>query len=295
MAVMSVRRSRVLPEILTLDPERDAARIARLSAGVDFPWDTRRAYEIALIKTFTVPSSSRLLVATGEFLERTAKRHDDTLAIIATLGLAGYDSEDGKRALRIMNRAHRAYAIPAEEYRYTLALFVLEPIRWNERCGWRPLSDVERLAGFHFWREVGRRMAIPDLPASFAAMQAEAEAFEASHVGFDPANRCLFDVTLREVLARSLSPRVARAQSVRTLAERVLAALLGERAGMALGLSAPAPWLTRSVEAALRLRSRAVAWLPARTTVVGLPALPSYPSGVAWGDVGPEHARDRGA
>ncbi len=290
-----IRRSRVLPEILTLDPERDAARVAQLSAGIDFPWDTRRAYEIALLKTFTVPSSSRLLVATGEFLERTAKRHDDTLAIIATLGLAGYDSEGGKRALRIMNRAHRAYPIPAEEYRYTLALFMLEPLRWNERFGWRPLSDVEQLAGFHFWREVGRRMAIPDLPTDLDAMRAEADAFEARHVGYDPANRQLFDATLLEVLGRVLPRGVASQARVLGAARRALAPLLGPRAAAALGLPEASRGAMTAMEAALRMRGHALRLLPARRSRVGLPKLPTYPGGVSWRDVGPEHARERTA
>ncbi|NBC96842.1 MAG: DUF2236 domain-containing protein, partial [Deinococcus-Thermus bacterium] len=181
--------SRVLDEIRTLDPRGDAQRIARLSAGVDFPWDTRRAYELALLKTFAIPSSSRLLVATGRFLTRAAERHDATVTIVATLGLHGYDSPEGRAALRAMNLAHRAHPIPADEYRYTLSLFVLEPLRWNARFGWRTLDPVEREAGFHFWREVGRRMAIEGLPDTLEAMEAESLAFEARRVGFDPANR----------------------------------------------------------------------------------------------------------
>ena len=41
---------------------------------------------------------------------------------------------------------------------------VFEPIRWKARFGWRPLMETEKLAPFYFWREVGRRMAIKDLP-----------------------------------------------------------------------------------------------------------------------------------
>lgn len=280
-----MRRSRVLPEILALDPARDAPRIARLSAGVDFPWDTRRAYELALLKTFAVPSSSRLLAGSGEFLERTAKRHDDTVAVIATLGLAGYDSEPGRAALRAMNRAHAAHAIPADEYRYTLSLFVLEPLRWNARFGWRPLSDVEREAGFRFWREVGRRMAIPGLPDDLAGMEAESRAFEAERVGYDPANRRLLDATVALVGRRARLPNLLRPWGA-----RALHALFDDRTLAAFGLEPPAPALRAAVEGALQARAAALRALPARRHPVGLPPLPSHRGGIDWERVGPPRA-----
>ena len=279
---LAPRTGRVLPEILRLDPDREAPRIARLSAGVDFAWDTRRAYELALLKTFAVPSSSRLLAATGELTERTAKRHDDTVAVIATLGLHGYDSPEGRAALRAMNRAHRGHAIPAEEYRYTLSLFVLEPLRWNARYGWRALSEVERRAGLAFWREVGRRMGIPDVPADLAALEAESRTFEAEHVRYDPANRRLFDATL-ELQARRARLPASTVPWVRA----AVASLLDVRTRDAFALSDPPTWLARSLEAGMRLGAAAARRRPARRTPVPVPRLPSHPSGIDWERVGP--------
>jgi hypothetical protein len=278
-----VPASRVLDEIRTLDPQRDAQRIARLSAGVDFPWDTRRAYELALLKTFAVPSSSRLLAATGEFVERTAKRHDDTVAVIATLGLRGYDGPEGRNALRAMNRAHRAHAVPSDEFRYTLSLFVLEPLRWNARYGWRPLDPVEREAGFRFWREVGRRMAIEDLPDTLDAMEAESRAFEAERVGFDPANRELLDASVRLVLARARIPT-----ALRPFARRALHALFDDRTLAAFGLDPPRPAVRSAVETALRVRGAVASRAPARRRAVDVPRLPSHPGGIDWDRVGPD-------
>ncbi len=265
-----------------MDPVRDHQRIGRLSASVDFPWDTQRAYELALLKTFAVPSSSHLLAATGEFLERTAKRHDDTVAVIATLGLEGYDSPQGREALRAMNRAHRGHAIPADEYRYTLSLFVLEPLRWNERFGWRPLSEVERQAGFHFWREVGRRMGIPDLPPSLTAMEAQSRSFEERKVRFDPVNRKLLDVTIDRVLARSLPGPLRR------LGAGAVHVLFDDATRAAFGVRPPPAALRWAVLGGLRARAAALRRLPARREPVGLPWLPSHPNGIDWDRVGPD-------
>jgi hypothetical protein len=60
----------VLREIERLDPERDHARIVHLSFGYEFPWDSIRALEVALYRTYCVPSISRLLDRTGEFHRR---------------------------------------------------------------------------------------------------------------------------------------------------------------------------------------------------------------------------------
>ena len=46
----------------------------------------------------------------------------------------------------------------------TLVRFVYDPIAWLDRYGWRKLTDAERLAAFHFYREVGKRMGIRDIP-----------------------------------------------------------------------------------------------------------------------------------
>ena len=54
-----------------LDPVEDHQEITFLSTCYDFPWDTQRALELALIRVFGIAKSSPLLARTGEFLERT--------------------------------------------------------------------------------------------------------------------------------------------------------------------------------------------------------------------------------
>ncbi len=55
-----------LREIESLDPERDCQRIMHLSFGYEFPWDSTRALEVALYRTYCVPSISRLLDRAGD-------------------------------------------------------------------------------------------------------------------------------------------------------------------------------------------------------------------------------------
>jgi hypothetical protein len=51
----------ILRQIQQLDPVRDHVKIQHLVAGYEFPWDNIRALEIALYRTYCVPSISALL------------------------------------------------------------------------------------------------------------------------------------------------------------------------------------------------------------------------------------------
>src|SRR5438477_391042 len=160
-------RSPVLEQIRRLHPEKDHQQIVFLSMRVDFPFDTTRALEFALFRTFSVPRIAALLDHTGEFQQRAQKRYDDTDIVVSELIERGYDSERGRAALRRMNQLHGRFEIANEDFLYVLSTFVFEPIRWNARFGWRPLCEQERLALFYFWREVGRRMGIKQLPTNY--------------------------------------------------------------------------------------------------------------------------------
>src|SRR5262249_47674911 len=95
-----MRTSPWLRRILTLDPERDAQQIVRIDTVYEFPFDTTRSLELALSRTFGSPNVSRLLDETREFALRAQRRYDDTDLILSTIVESGYDSEDGRRAIR---------------------------------------------------------------------------------------------------------------------------------------------------------------------------------------------------
>jgi hypothetical protein len=165
----------------------------------DFPFDTTRSLEYALFRTFAVPGISALLDRTGEMTLRGQKRYDDTDIIVSELVEWGYDSERGKSALRRMNQLHGRFAgqIPNDQFLYVLSTFVFEPVRWNARFGWRPLVEKERLAYFHFWREVGERMGIREIPGSYDAFEAFNVDYERRHYAYAEANRRVGDATMR--------------------------------------------------------------------------------------------------
>ena len=79
------------------DPEADCQRIMHLSFGDQFPWDTVRALEIALYRTYCVPSISALLDRSGEFYRAAQRRYDDTAILVAEMCEWGYEEGAGAK------------------------------------------------------------------------------------------------------------------------------------------------------------------------------------------------------
>ena len=252
-----MRESRYLREIRGLDPLADHRRIVYLDVCFEFPWDTTRALELALFRTFAVPSIAALLDSTGEFGRAAQKRYDDTDLILSTIVEAGYDSEQGRRAIRQMNRIHGRFAIANEDFLYVLSSFVFEPIRWNARFGWRPLIATEKLATFEFWREVGRRMAIEEIPEHYGEFERFNEDYERREFRPTEASRRVGSATRDMFLA--WFPGLPR-----RLGAPAIHALLDEPLLEAFGFPRPPRAVRAAVEAALRARARAVALLPPR-------------------------------
>jgi hypothetical protein len=241
--------------------------------------------EFALFRTFGIPTVSALLDKTGEFAHRAQKRYDDTDLLVSELMEWGYDSERGRRALRRMNQLHGRFDIANDDFLYVLSTFVYEPIRWNARFGWRPLCEQERLGYFHFWRQVGRRMNIKDIPTEYGAFEQFNREYERCHFQFTEANRRVGTAT-RELFVgwfpRLLAP-VVRA---------TIHALLDDPLRDAFGFAQPSRLMRWMVAGSLRARARLVQLLPARRR----PRLrtehkhPTYPSGYAIEHLGPPEA-----
>ena len=246
-----------LSEIRGLDPVADHSRIVYLDTCFEFPWDTTRSLELALFRTFAVPSIAELLDRTGEFGRAAQKRYDDTDLILSTIVEEGYQSEAGKRAIRQMNRIHGRFEIADQDFLYVLSSFVFEPIRWNARFGWRPLIETEKLATFEFWREIGRRMAILDVPEESAALERFNEEYERERFARTEATERVGRAT-RDMFLAWFPGLPARFGS------RAIYALMDERLLDAFGFPHPPGTLRAAVETSLRTRGRVVARLPPR-------------------------------
>jgi hypothetical protein len=274
--------STALQEIETLDPIADHQRIMLLTCRVDFPFDTTRALEFALFRTFCVPTIAALLDKTHEFGDRAQRRYDDTDIIVSHLIELGYDSPRGRAAIKQMNEIHGRFDISNDDFLYVLSTFVFEPARWIGRFGWRPLIEKERLAMFYFWREVGRRMNIKDLPESSEALEQFNREYERTRYRYTPANANVGNATIRMFASWMPAP-------LRPLTPVAMRALLDPPLLEAFDFKPAPAWVRQGVERAVRLRSRLAHTLVRRKEPLLRTSMKprSYPEGYDVTKIGP--------
>lgn len=271
-----------LKEILRLDPDEDFLAIYRLTATYEFPWDFARALELALFRTYAVPSIGRLLADTAEFTERSQKRYDDTALLLDAVVEHGFESDTGRTAIRRVNQMHRGYDITNDDMRYVLCTFVVIPARWLDAYGWRPLTHHERRASANYYATLGRHLGITEIPGSFEEFETTLDAYEEARFGWDEGGREVADATI-ELMASwypaGLAPAVRRGSL----------ALLDEPLLRAFRYEAPSPAVRRAVRGALWLRGRAVRLLPPRGAphyARQNPEIKNYRNGFDVGELG---------
>ncbi len=249
---------RMRDKIARLDPATDAREIVFLLGAWEFPWDIEKALEFALFRTYAVPSISGLLARTGEFEHRPAKRYDDTALILAEILEHGADSDRGAAALARMNAMHGRFRIANEDMLYVLSTFVIEPIRWIARFGWRDLTPAETQAIFTFYRDMGVRMGITDIPADITAYERFNRDYEARNFRRADSNALVGSRTRDLLLGFYLPKRLI------PMGRPVVHAMMDDPLRKAMGFP-PAPrWLRAAVPAGLRLRARVLRLLPPR-------------------------------
>lgn len=141
----------------------EAQEIMHISLKYDIPGIARFSTAWALFKTYAIPSISKILVKSGQLSSSAivARRYTDTGVLISTwsmcpvVGLTSAPLAEKERAGKEVDPRHaiavarvnwlhaRWPMIRQDDYLYTLSLFLLEPIRWAEVYGWRPLTPLE--------------------------------------------------------------------------------------------------------------------------------------------------------
>lgn len=268
--------------IASLDPEVDYEKIARLLYAYEFSWDIERALEFALFRTYAIPSISGLLAKTREFEIRPRKRYDDTELILAEAMEHGQDSQRGQRSIARMNAMHGRYKIENADMLYVLSAFVCEPIRWLDRFGRRKMTGKEQRAWFLYYRALGERMGIQDIPNELAEIIRFNEEYEVANFRFAYVNQRIAEKT-RDLLLGFYLPRWlfwAGRPAVYAFLDRPMRESMG---------FPPAPgWLRNLLMAVLATRAHVLKLLPSRRKPRRLTQVPrpTYPEGYRIGELG---------
>ncbi|MFD6731407.1 oxygenase MpaB family protein [Micromonospora aurantiaca] len=238
-----------LAHIRTLDPERDWLHIYQTMLRLEFPWDMKLGLNLAFNRSFSIPAIAAVHTATGELIERTQKRIDDTGLLMYEMVLNGFDQSRGREALRRVNQIHRPYDIPNEDYLYVLGCLVVIPTRWLQRYGWRRPCCHERRATYLFYRELGRRMGITDIPGSYEELEAWFDAYDEDHLTPNDDAAAIERATRSLLLGRIPRP-------LAPLGDGLVSAMYDDRLRRATRVDAPAWPVRAGLDVTLKLRAR---------------------------------------
>eukprot|EP01103_Thecamoeba_quadrilineata_P013964 TRINITY_DN4022_c0_g1_i2.p1 TRINITY_DN4022_c0_g1~~TRINITY_DN4022_c0_g1_i2.p1 ORF type:complete len:220 (-),score=32.61 TRINITY_DN4022_c0_g1_i2:189-848(-) len=165
-------------------------KILRLTA-IDQPFLIQLAMSFALFRTYGIPSIAKLLASTDRLVSKAARRLEDTDLILREIGERDPSSDRPRTALDRLNFIHGRYPIKNSDSVYTLSTFVLEPLRWIQRYGWRPLTYNEKMAFFTYWKKIGEDMNIKHIPETLEEMEEFNIKFEEEHMKYTPQSKAL--------------------------------------------------------------------------------------------------------
>lgn len=265
---------------------RTAHEVAKLHMLDEQQFLTGISTQWALIKTYSIAKGTRLLVKTRQIgsLKCVGRRAEDTGVFLGEIIAGDMDDPRWMAALSKVNWLHSRYKnqISSGEMLSTLAFFILEPIKFINAYGWRPLTKMEEVSRFLFWKEIGLRMGINNIPETIDELRVWHEEYEKKEQKFSPDNvictKNTMDLFLRDVpkslhwfvngFAQSLMVSVASCSR-----ERKLTRCQEPRCRRALGWPDPPAWLESFVHKGLAFRGKLIRhlFLPRFT---GFPKLP---------------------
>ncbi|TXR52471.1 oxygenase MpaB family protein [Quadrisphaera setariae] len=273
------------PGCLTSERLQHAQATYRALVQEHYPVEFSIGHRLAYLRTYASPRVAGLLVQTGHVAHTPLKRATDTGLFIYELIHAGFDSETGEHVVARLRAMHLRWKIRNEDHLWVLGTFVVLSLRLIDQVSHRPLSEDERQATVDFYRELGTRMGVQDVPADFATFAATFDAYELANLRRSPAGQQLLAATWRAAL--STMPAV-----LRPFTGQAIAALTTEPARTALGLDRPSALTRSAVFLALRTHSRT--GVLASTAPQFTPGGPQvvYPGGYRLEQLGPDDAED---
>lgn len=242
------RNPAVQQEIESLDAKRDCQRIVYLLTAYEFPADMQRSTELALFHTYGSQTVSALLDRTKQFSKHGQKRYDDTRLLIAQYIESGWETDKGRRSIEQMNHIHSFYRIENEDFLFVLWTFLDFPKRWLQDYGWRAMTAHECEAWFHYWIEIGRRMNLTDIPATWAEFDDFVAEYESRKLKYSVANERVAQATI-DIMAAWLP------KPLRFAVKPSVSALVPDRLRPAVGLTDPPGWLSALTHGVLKARA----------------------------------------
>jgi hypothetical protein len=256
----------------------------RQVALFDLAADMELGFFLSYYRNFAIPDIAETLYQNGEIPLRPMKRSYDTAIVIYELITNGFDSDRGRAMITLLNRVHRNVPGTGDDYLYVLLTLLVVPIRWIQRHAWRQPTAKELEAATQFFAELGKRMNIPSMPASFSDAERFFDDYEAANIGPSAAGQSLLASTMQ--VFQSRLPLF-----LRPVARPILSAMLDDdRLVSALGLPRASGLSRGALSAGLWLRNGIYRRRPLSADphfVPGEAGSSLYPGGYSLGQIGP--------
>lgn len=248
-----VRRSH---ELSLMDPATEYEEMYRRLALYEFGLQMQMGLHLAFYRTFSTPRIAAVLGMTGHMDADPHKRAYDTGLVMYELIADGLSGPRGRKMVSLLNRVHKPWPIPDEDFTYVLATFIVVPTRWLDRAGWRPLSLAEREAVWRFYAELGRRMNLQQIPNSYQASADFLDRYEAAHLAPSVDGARLMAKT--QSVLTDLLPGVFK-----PVTDHITTALLNDsRLSEALSLPRRRAWAASGLDLGLRVSATVERFLP---------------------------------
>lgn len=250
----------------------------------DLVTDMELGFFLSYYRNFAIPDIAKTLHTNAEIQQRPMKRSYDTAIVIYELIACGLDSDRGQHMIELLNRVHRNVPGTKDDFLYVLLTLLVVPIRWIQKHAWRPLTAAELAAASRFFTELGTRMNITGVPATYAEAEAFFDKYEDIHVTASPEGQHLMRATVQVFQDRL--PKV-----LRPLAKRIISTMLDDdRLTDALGLPRASRISRTALKTGLAVRNAITRRRPLKTKphfIPGDAGSSLYPGGYSLDQIGP--------
>ncbi|MFC1430083.1 MAB_1171c family putative transporter [Streptacidiphilus sp. N1-3] len=229
------------------DPHERVRRMA-LTTHRD---DLRIGLTLGLWRTFAIPAVASVLVASGGMVTDPDARAEATGQILFQLLEDGLEDPASAPVLDHLRRVHTG--LDQELMRYVLTVFALEPIRFIDAHGVRPLDPQDRADLVAFYRDLAAALGVEPPPGGPDDWSRWSRAFEQERFGATEDAALLWSST-RGLAARRLPEPLRR--PLRGLAVAAATALLDPPLRAAVQARHPGPLSRAVVHTLLALRRR---------------------------------------
>lgn len=265
-------------------PGTDAFGTYRDMVQHTFSTEMRAGFFIAYYRNFAIPSIARTLAERGETTARPMKRSYDTGIVIHEIIVNGFDSDRGQAMVELLRRVHKGVPGSREDFLYVLMTLLVIPVRWVKQHGWRKPTQEEVDASLGFYAELGRRMGLEAVPATFEEAARFLDDYEDRNMAHSPEGAGLLTATA-EALAVRLPDRF------KDQAPMVISLMMDKPMVVAaLGLTPAPAWLQGAFNAALRVRALLTRFTPLSdepSFTPGKSGSAVYPNGYELHEIGP--------